>query len=86
MHFFRNFYVFQYSTSFTAAQAIASKILKGDKKIVERYIDFLKSGNSEYPIPTLRRVGIDMLSSDPFELTMQRMNGIIDDIEKIISG
>jgi oligoendopeptidase F len=86
MHFFRNFYVFQYSTSFTAAQAIASKILKGDKRMVERYIDFLKSGNSEYPIPTLQRVGIDMLSSDPFELTMQRMNGIIDDIEKIISG
>lgn len=86
MHFYRNFYVFQYSTSFTAAQAIASRILKGDTNMVEGYINFLKSGCSDYAILTLRKLGIDMLSSDPFELTIQRMNEIIDNIEQIISG
>lgn len=84
-HFYYNFYVFQYSTSFTAAQAIASRILKGDENMVAAYIDFLKSGGSDYGIPILKRLGIDMLSSYPFELTMQRMNYVIDSIEKLAS-
>jgi len=53
-HFYYNFYVFQYSTSFTAAQAIADKILQGESGIVDKYIRFLSSGCSEYAIPTLR--------------------------------
>jgi len=84
-HFYYNFYVFQYSTSFTAAQAIASRILKGDENVVAAYIDFLKSGGSDYGIPTLKKLGIDMLSSIPFELTMQRMNHVMDSIEKLAS-
>lgn len=82
-HFYYNFYVFQYSTSFTASQAIAAKILKGDSETTEKYLGFLKSGRSEYPIPTLRRVGIDMERSEPFKLTLKRMNEIIDRIEEL---
>jgi len=83
-HFYYNFYVFQYSTSFTAAQAIAAKILGGDTEAVGRYLDFLKSGGSDYPIPTLRKVGIDMTGSDPFNLTMRRANQVMDEIEGLI--
>ena len=82
-HFFYNFYVFQYSTSFTASQAIAARILEGDQETVEKYLAFLKSGRSEYPIPTLKRVGIDMEHPEPFRLTLRRMNEVMDMIEKL---
>ncbi len=83
-HFYYNFYVFQYSTSFTAAQAIADKILQGESGIVDKFILFLSSGCSEYAIPTLRKVGVDMTGNEPFELTIKRMNMIMDEIEEII--
>ena len=84
-HFYYNFYVFQYSTSFTAAQALAEKILQGEDGIVDKYIGFLSSGCSDYAIPTLNKVGIDMTSTEPFDLTIKRMNTIMDEIEDIIN-
>jgi oligoendopeptidase F len=83
-HFYYNFYVFQYSTSFTAAQALADKILQGEPEIIEKYIDFLSSGCSEYAIPTLAKVGVDMTSNQPFDLTIKRMNMVMDEIEDLI--
>ncbi len=82
-HFFLNFYVFQYSTSFTASQAIAARILEGDRETIEKYLAFLKSGRSEYPIPTLQRVGIDMERPMPFKLTLTRMGAIMDRIDEL---
>jgi len=83
-HFYMDFYVYQYATSFTASQAIASRIIEGDKDLIERYIGMLKSGSSEYAIPTLKKVGVDMLSREPFDLAMKRMNEIIAEIEDLI--
>ncbi len=83
-HFYLNFYVFQYSTSFMAAQALAEVMLSGDSGMVDKYIDFLSSGGSEYAIPTLKKVGIDMTTDEPFTLTMKRMNKVMDDMEKIL--
>jgi len=82
-HFFYNFYVFQYSTSFTASQAIAAKILEGDQNTIDAYLAFLKSGNSDYPMPTLKRVGVDMERSEPFKLTLKRMSTILGQIEAL---
>ncbi len=84
-HFYYNFYVFQYSTSFMAAQALAEKMLSGDPGMVEKYLDFLSSGGSEYAIPTLKKVGIDMTSDEPFTLAMKKMNKVMDDMEKILT-
>ena len=84
-HFYYNFYVFQYSTSFTASQALAEKMLSGDKNMVKKYIDFLSSGRSEYAIPTLKKVGIDMTTNEPFDLTMKKMNKVMDEMEKILA-
>jgi oligoendopeptidase F len=83
-HFYYNFYVFQYSTSFTAAQALAEKMLSGDKKMVDQYLAFLSSGNSDYAIPTLKKVGIDMTTDEPFTLTIGKMNRVMDEIEKLL--
>ncbi len=83
-HFYYNFYVFQYSTSFTASTMLAEKMLKGGKKEVQDYLDFLSSGNSEYAIPTLKKVGIDMTTDQPFEVTMAKMNEVMDEIEVLL--
>ncbi len=84
-HFYYNFYVYQYSTSFTAAQAIVEKIIGGEKEIIPRYIQFLSSGRSEYAIPTLKKIGIDMTGDEPFSITIRKMNEIMDEIEQIRS-
>jgi oligoendopeptidase F len=83
-HFYYNFYVFQYSTSFTASTMLAEKMLNGSEKEMKDYIDFLSSGNSEYAIPTLKKVGIDMTTDKPFEVTMAKMNQVMDEIEELL--
>jgi oligoendopeptidase F len=82
-HFYYNFYVFQYATSYTASAAIAETILDGDRKATERYLELLSAGGSDFPIELLQRAGVDMTTSAPFALTMKRMNRIMDEIERI---
>jgi oligoendopeptidase F len=84
-HFYYNFYVYQYSTSFTASQAIAAKLISGEQGLVDKYLTFLSSGCSKYAIPTLQTVGIDMTGNEPFNLTIERMNYIMDEIESLIN-
>jgi len=84
-HFYYNFYVYQYSTSYTAATALSKKIMEGDKEAVDRYTKFISAGGSDYPINILKEAGADLTTSDPFELTMKEMNWTMDQIEKIRS-
>ncbi len=84
-HFYYNFYVYQYATSFTASAFLAERILAGDEEIRDRYIRLLSSGGSDYPVNLLKKAGVDLTSSDPFELTMQRMNRIMDTMEEILN-
>lgn len=53
-HFYYNYYVYQYATGYSA-QALSSQILKEGKPAVDRYIDFLKAGSSQYPIDVLKK-------------------------------
>src|SRR3989442_6143234 len=73
-HFYRDFYVFQYATSFTASTALAEKVIAGDAKARERYLAFLRSGGSKYPIDLLKDAGVDMTTDEPMTLTMKKMN------------
>ncbi|MBS2211795.1 oligoendopeptidase F [Carboxylicivirga mesophila] len=84
-HFYMNFYVYQYSTSFVASQALAAKVLEGDKEATKRYIEFLSSGGSDYPIELLKKAGVDMTSSEPFDKAIEAMNGIMNEIEAILN-
>ncbi|MBQ9418753.1 MAG: oligoendopeptidase F, partial [Synergistaceae bacterium] len=70
-HFYSAFYVYKYSTGFTAANAFASSILAHEDGAVDRYLNFLKSGGSDYSLNILRRAGVDLTSSEPFERTMK---------------
>jgi len=83
-HFYYNFYVYQYATSFTASTALAEEVLSKQEGAVEKYIEFLSSGGSDYPINLLKKAGVDMTSSEPFDKTIAVMNRTMDEIEAIL--
>ena len=83
-HFYYNYYVYQYSTSFTASIALAEKVMSGDTIALHRYIDFLSAGGSDYPIELLKKAGVDMTTAEPLENTIASMNKVMDEIEKIL--
>ena len=84
-HFYYNFYVYQYATSFTASAALSEQVLAGDKAAIKRYMTFLSSGGSDYPINLLKKAGVDMSTGKPFELTMKKMNRVMDEMEMILT-
>ena len=85
-HFYRNFYVFQYATSFTASAALSEKVKAGDPAATKRYLTFLASGGSKYPIDLLKDAGVDMTTDEPLELTIKKMNRVMDEMEKLIAA
>ncbi len=84
-HFYRDFYVFQYATSFTAAEALSSKVLSGDKAATERYLRFISAGGSKYPIDLLKDAGVDMTTDEPLDLTIKKMNAVMDEMEALLN-
>ncbi|MGE5497900.1 MAG: oligoendopeptidase F, partial [Syntrophothermus sp.] len=79
------YYVYQYSTSLIYSTAIAEKIIKEGQPEVEKYYNILKGGSSEYPIELIKKAGIDPLSAEPFNLAMNKMNKVMDEIENILN-
>ena len=79
-----NFYVHQYSTGISGAHALANKVLAGEDGAAEAYLGYLKSGSSAYSLDILKEAGVDMTTSDPFDMTIQRMNRVMDEIEAIL--
>ena len=84
-HFYNPFYVYQYATSFTASTALAEKVLAGDRQAVARYRAFLAAGGSKYPIDLLKDAGVDMTTTEPLDLTIAKMDRVMDEIEKVIA-
>ena len=84
-HFYYNFYVYQYSTSFTASISLAEKVMSGDKEALQRYLKFISSGGSDYPIELLKKAGVDITNSEPFDKAIESMNKVMDEIETILN-
>jgi oligoendopeptidase F len=84
-HFYNSFYVFQYATSFTASSALSEKVLAGDPGATQRYLKFISAGKSEYPIELLKDAGIDMTTDEPLELTVKKMNRVMDEMESLLN-
>jgi oligoendopeptidase F len=84
-HFYRDFYVFQYATSFTASEALAQKVKTGDADAVRRYLTFLSAGGSKYPIELLRDAGVDMTTDEPLDLTIREMERVMDEMEALLA-
>jgi oligoendopeptidase F len=83
-HFYRDFYVFQYATSFTAAEALSAKVLSGDQSATKRYLTFISAGGSDYPVNLLKNAGVDMTTDEPLDLTIRKMNEVMDQMEKLL--
>ncbi|MGO3732212.1 MAG: oligoendopeptidase F [Vagococcus sp.] len=83
-HFYYNYYVFQYSTGFSAASALADKIVKGEPNALENYIMFLKSGSSDYPIDVMKKAGVDMTQPTYIEEAMDVFEARLNELEALI--
>lgn len=86
-HFYTSFYVYKYSTGFCAALAIASDILANKEGAKEKYLEFLSSGGSKYPLDTLKACGVDMTTKEPIEAAIKmfadKLNLAYEIVEKV---
>ncbi len=83
-HFYNAFYVYKYATGYSAAISLSQKILNGGDREVGRYLNFLKSGGSDYPIPLLKGAGVDMTTSEPIESALKVFEALVSEMEKMI--
>ncbi|MDP4171021.1 MAG: oligoendopeptidase F [Bacillota bacterium] len=84
-HFYYNYYVYQYATGFSAATSLSKQILEEGEPAVKRYLDFLKSGSSDYPIEVLKKAGVDMTSSKPIEDACKVFEEKLIEMEQLLS-
>lgn len=84
-HFYYNFYVFQYSTGFSAAIALSQKILREGEPAVKDYLKFLSSGCSTDPISLLKIAGVDMNSPEPVSDALKLFGELIDELDELLS-
>jgi oligoendopeptidase F len=82
-HFYYNFYVYQYATSFAASETLSRKIKVEGDEAVKKYLSFLHSGSSDYPIEVLKKAGIDMTTSEPIIAVTKKMNELLDLLESL---
>lgn len=85
-HFYRDFYVYQYATGFSAAVALSRRILELGGEAVEDYIRFLKGGCSLKPIELLKVAGVDMTTSEPIEAAMRMLGELLGEFEGLMKG
>ena len=85
-HFYSNFYVYKYSTGFCAASALSQGILEDGKSAVDKYINFLKSGGSEYPLEQLRAAGVDMEKKEAVEDALKIFAELVDKLDEEYSN
>ncbi len=83
-HFYTPFYVYKYATGLSSALSIASHILKGDVEIRDKYLEFLSSGGSDYPLNILKKVGVDMTTPKPIEEALSMFKEKLDELKKLI--
>lgn len=84
-HFYYDFYVYQYATGFSAAVALAEKILSGGEDAAKAYLSFLSGGSSKDPISLLRDAGIDMATPAPIEEALRLFGELIDELGELLS-
>lgn len=83
-HFYYNYYVYQYSTGFAAASALAEKIVHGSQDDRDRYIDYLKTGKSDYPLNIMRKAGVDMEKEDYLNDAFAVFERRLDEFEALV--
>lgn len=82
-HFFMNFYVYQYATGVIASMALTDAVLNEGEPAQKRYLAFLQSGGSDYPLNTLRKAGVDMTQPQTMDRAFRVFDRYVDEMEKI---
>lgn len=85
-HFYYNFYVYQYATGFAAATALANNVVHGTPEQREAYINFLKSGSSDYPVEIMKKAGVDMTKPDYLEEAFETFKKRLAEFKDIIKN
>lgn len=83
-HFYYNYYVYQYSTGFSAATALADKIIHGEEGALDKYLTYLKSGNSDYPIEVMKKAGVDMTEKEYIQKAMNVFERRLNELEALV--
>jgi oligoendopeptidase F len=83
-HFYSAFYVYKYATGISAAVALSERVLAKEPAAVGKYLGFLKSGGSAFPLITLKAAGVDMSTSGPVETTLRLFERRIEELEKLL--
>ena len=83
-HFYYDYYVFQYSTGFSAASALAEKIVHGSQEDKDKYLDYLKAGNSDYPLNVIKKAGVDMEKEDYLNAAFAVFERRLDEFEDLV--
>ncbi|MBP7175848.1 MAG: oligoendopeptidase F [Thermoclostridium sp.] len=83
-HFYTSFYVYKYATGFSSAASLSSQILRDGEPAVERYLNFLKSGCSDYPLELLKKAGVDLTTPQPIQNALDVFGKTLDELEAIL--
>jgi oligoendopeptidase F len=83
-HFYSAFYVYKYATGMSAAVSLSQAVLENGQPQVERYLGFLKSGGSQFPLPTLQAAGVDMTTPEPIEHTLRLFARRVTELETLL--
>lgn len=83
-HFYSAFYVYKYATGYSAAIELSRKILDQGEPARNKYIDFLKSGNSDYPIQLLKNAGVDMTTPEPIRNALKTFEKLVEQFEMFV--
>ncbi len=83
-HFYSAFYVYKYATGLSAAVALSERVLACEEGALDAYLGFLKSGGSNFPLPTLQRAGVDMTSAAPVEATLRLFEKRLTELEALL--
>ncbi len=83
-HFYSAFYVYKYATGFSTATALKEQIISEGQPAVARYLNFLKSGSSDYPINLLKNAGVDLLTPEPVSDALQYFGKLLDQLEELL--
>ena len=84
-HFYSSFYVYQYATGISAASALVQRITTEGQPAVERYLNFLKSGGSDYSIELLKKAGVDMTSHEPVRQAFKLFESYLSQMEELLA-
>jgi len=85
-HFYRSFYVYKYVTGYSAATAFAEQLQAEGPAAQTRYIQFLKSGGSDYSLNLLKQAGVDMSTPQPIEVTLHKFNSLLDELTNLLEN